>query len=682
MTDADMLLGESSTFNALHVQADDGIGVSADITTTEGSFFMDGDVDNSPGSSGRITFDLGSTSSPTHRRRRADRTLKAKTELTLASMTGSARYECRVTLLAADGITILTDVTGIGNEALVLNADYETFGNGVLTVGANKKISSTNTVITVTAFDLDLQGSLDAGSSNLIITGSLNDEMVGIGDSIGHLNVDNEEMQRMTSQAGLSIGNDRTASISLNNVTNSASQEIGTLTLIATRPTYNITFAGSASTFNKGLVVEASQGLILSASVTTQGLTKMNAGTGTVTIEGSKALSTTNNLLILVASDFDIPGSIVSGNKSMHISTTTSKQISVGNYLTDAATLDASEFQHLHGAGLQIGLFGGPNTDVFVEDLDAAVTSNIVGICTFVATVDDSQITFRTAASTFHSLSAQADNGVTAQVDLHTTVGSIYLDGDFENSSTADTEAITLADDILMTAKEQIQLESHTGTMTMEGALTLSAGSGILITGTITQASQANVRQDPLVFFADNDGVGGGDFSVSANSTLQTDSNTITITALDIDLDGYMDTQITQQEVYVQSPASISGTELPTIQILGSQANITYALGDIAGDMHLSDEELGRMTTHGGLTIGGTSPLFDNDGNMHTPMVTVKGGIGGDIIAAGVTNNNTDTIGRLTLIAKTAGSQINFEQTSSTFNKVSKLLENCMFFGD
>ena len=666
-----VIAGESSTFNALHVQADDGLGISADVTTTEGAFFLDGDVDKSASfDSDRIRFDLGIATSPTHRRRRVDRMLRSKTELTLSSVSGSALYECPLTLYAADGITIMTDVLGSGNQPLVLNADYETYGNGLLTVDSNMDITSTDSVITITAFDLDLKGSISVGNSTLILTGSTADELVGIGEGQGDFIVDNAEMQRMTSRGGLSLGNAETGSMSLVNITNAASQEIGTLTLIATRPSYNVTFSESGSTFNKGLVIEASFGVILSESVISQGITTMLAGTGTLTIENAKLLSTTNNLLQLTADDFDIPGFISTGNASLHMRTMTSKDISVGNDLAGAANIDTSEFQRVTSGGLQIGAYGGPNTDIYVENLGATATNNVAGICTFLATVDDSQITFQTTASTFYALSAQADNGLISLVDLYTTVGNIHMDADYENSSTADIQRSIFGDQISLNANDQLILESHSGTMRMNGAFTLSAGNGILITGSLNQLEQVDEMLDPLIIYADSDGINGGMFNASNITAITTDSNSIIITASDIDLRGTLSTSITQEEAFDEAPTSLADTPLPTLMILGSEANQTIAMGVIAGDMQLGDAELGRMTTHGGMTLGATSPMYDSEGNMWTNMLDVQSGVAGDILAGGVTNNNTDAIGRLTLMARNAGAQITFEQEASTFNKV------------
>ena len=66
--------------------------------------------------------------------------------------------------------------------------------------------------------------------------------------------------------------------------------------------------------------------------------------------------------------------------------------------------------------------------------------------------------------------------------------------------------------------------------------------------------------------------------------------------------------------------------------------------------MHISDEELGRMSATGGMTVG--SPVL------------------GSIWVGGVTADNSDSIGTLTLVATQHAQTVTFTGASSTFNKV------------
>ena len=79
---------------------------------------------------------------------------------------------------------------------------------------------------------------------------------------------------------------------------------------------------------------------------------------------------------------------------------------------------------------------------------------------TFIAQSDDAYVLFATEASTFYAICAQADNAVAVQVDVTATSGYLYLDGDYENSSSGDTvndvqfaDAVRVAAETLMTTR-------------------------------------------------------------------------------------------------------------------------------------------------------------------------------------------------------------------------------------
>jgi hypothetical protein len=75
---------------------------------------------------------------------------------------------------------------------------------------------------------------------------------------------------------------------------------------------------------------------------------------------------------------------------------------------------------------------------VTVDGVTQLGSNTVVPLVTVLALGDDSQVIFSTASSTFHTLASQADNGVVLGVDVSSTIGSMYLDGDVENSSSED----------------------------------------------------------------------------------------------------------------------------------------------------------------------------------------------------------------------------------------------------
>ena len=82
------------------------------------------------------------------------------------------------------------------------------------------------------------------------------------------------------------------------------------ITLKATQTSRNIVFSAYASSFNKGIILQASGGVILSQSVTTIASdVVIRAGTAALRVIDKRELSTTNKFLTITADDIDLQGS-------------------------------------------------------------------------------------------------------------------------------------------------------------------------------------------------------------------------------------------------------------------------------------------------------------------------------------------------------------------------------------
>ena len=98
-------------------------------------------------------------------------------------------------------------------------------------------------------------------------------------------------------------------------------------------------------------------------------------------------------------------------------------------------------------AGLRLG--DASDSSITVNGALLANSAYVYPLVTLMAQAEDASVTFATASSTFHTLAAQADNGVTVQVDVTATTGTLYLDGDYENSSTEDSKNdLDMANDV------------------------------------------------------------------------------------------------------------------------------------------------------------------------------------------------------------------------------------------
>ena len=92
-------------------------------------------------------------------------TVSAETLMTLESTTGSIIPAAKLTLVAGSGLVLLDDMTtSSSNSALVMDVDFESEGDGTVTVWAGKTVTSTKSDVTITAWDVVMDGSLTAGT--------------------------------------------------------------------------------------------------------------------------------------------------------------------------------------------------------------------------------------------------------------------------------------------------------------------------------------------------------------------------------------------------------------------------------------------------------------------------------------------------------------------------------------
>jgi hypothetical protein len=276
-----------STFHAVAAQADNGIAVSMDLTTVTTSLYLDADFENSSStdSVNTIAFADGSGTGTV---------LTTKTIMTLESTTGSLIPAGKLTLVAGSGLVILEDMTsGTANKALVFNSDFDSHNDGTLTVQTAKVITSNKSDVTITAWDVDLDGTLNAGERAISIHGAKTSQTIGIGASLSQqMEITDPELGSMTAEAGLTIGSPTTGEIQLNGVTDGNSDAVGTIMLVATKASTLVVFKTGASLFEKGIVVDAAGGVMLSESVSTQtSATFISAGAGTLTINADDWVS-------------------------------------------------------------------------------------------------------------------------------------------------------------------------------------------------------------------------------------------------------------------------------------------------------------------------------------------------------------------------------------------------------
>jgi hypothetical protein len=623
-----------STFYGLAAQADNGVQVQVDLTTrdsnaaaTSAGINMDGDSENASDPDNKVTVADG-------------KTLKGASIITLQSTTGSILASGAMTLAAENGIVIHDTFTGSSSTSkpIVMNADYDSDGStekedGVLTIQASKILTSGNNVVIITAFDVDIDGSITTGTVGASIHGSVNAQTVGLGvapvvDGAGtpaqtKLELDGNELQRITTAGGLQLGSGRSGSMFVTGVTAANSAYVGTMELDATRASAAVTFKTTATTFTNGIIVRATAGVILSESVTTGTTpTAVSAGTS-LTIESTKSLVSTNQVLVVTALDLVLggtsPGAMSSGTAAMSIhGGTASQTIGLGGTAKDMH-ITAAELTLVSATGLTVG--NGVNGNIYVDAVTEASSDNVGATFTLLASRDDAQIHFITGDSTFNKLAAQADNGVFVEASVNTDTTTMDFNGDVDDSADS-ADGVHVKNGITATSTTLITLISTNGNIEPAGDATFASGTGITLTDSLTG------NGGHLVFDAAVAPATLGTLTVASTMTLSSTDGDITITAVDIDMAGNMD----------------SGTA--TIAIHGAKDTQTIGLG-AAAQMHITDGELGKITASGGLSIGN--------------------GDNGSITVTGLTDANTDTVATMTLVATKSEMTVTFTGSRSTF---------------
>jgi hypothetical protein len=393
-----------------------------------------------------------------------------------------------ITVQAMGGVVLSVSVTTKEHPTLVYT------GTGTLTVVADKALSTTNQFLSITADDFSLAGGvwISSGTAEIVVKTTTTSHTISLGTSGTDMAISDAELGTFATSNQMTIGDSSSGDISVGGIQDSNSDDFALLVLRATKGTRTVTFETSVSTFNKGITIRATTGVIVNADTTiTSSGTIFNIGTGTVTIASSKTLSTAGQLLSITTDDFDLAGDMSTGS-SFIVTKCYSPGRTVGfGSGTGSLGLTGTELQMIKSSGMVIG--GANCADQVVDGVTQAHSTAIAGVLTPSIIRDDADAVFSGTSSTFHAISVQADNGVTLSSDLSTTSGNLYLDGDVENSSSADSQSyIKFTAGRTISSSHILTLEATAGDVIRLGMLTLEAGTGInLFENLLSEAADA-----------------------------------------------------------------------------------------------------------------------------------------------------------------------------------------------
>ncbi|MES1189995.1 MAG: YDG domain-containing protein [Steroidobacter sp.] len=218
------------------------------------------------------------------------------------------------TYTALDNITLNQSRTLSAPISFTADANNDGVGSFILPDGVS--LTASNNTLSITAADLDLQGSstLSSGSGVMTITASTGRNLqLGGTDAAGQMTISGDELSRITSSGGLNLQTTGTGWIHVTGITPAQSQNITGVLSLNAQGTGDIGFITTPSTFN-AVTSNAAGGTInvavdLTATndpiefdtpVAVAGASTINSGGGNITFQDTVDV---NNDLVLTTSN-------------------------------------------------------------------------------------------------------------------------------------------------------------------------------------------------------------------------------------------------------------------------------------------------------------------------------------------------------------------------------------------
>ncbi|MBN2844162.1 MAG: filamentous hemagglutinin N-terminal domain-containing protein, partial [Sedimentisphaerales bacterium] len=599
--------------DSLSASASDGITVNRNITTDIGDLILEGDSDNAD--DGNLQDNLAIANGLT---------FSSAGSITLSATTGGIDAAGALTLNAVDGVTLSDAYNASGAGVLTVDADTNDDGTGIFTTGST--VNTVDSLISITAGDIELGGELTAGTGGIsILPSDTGGQTVVFGGVGGNMTLSAVEVGYLNTSGTLTVGNANTTGLTIGA---DATDVTGNLVLVSTGAGGNIV-VNSAITPDGTLNMTARDGITVNDDITTVGSITIDADNddngGLLTVGAGAIIDSTDTVIAITAGDIDInaTGGLDSGTTAMSI-TQSQAAGTIGLGATGGTmTLADSELDRITATGLTIYA----PSNVTVNGVTAG-GGNVSG--TFL--VDASgKVTFATGGSDFNTLEIQADDGVEVNgVVVSTTVGSILIDGNVDNSADG-TDTIAFIGTAELDANTTLTLTATNDGITSAGVTDLEANAAVLISDKYVAASDLTVTSNNSTVTFSNDLTGGGATNISADDGVTFNGNVSLggATVVDADVDAG-----DNNGTFTLLAGKTITTNGNTLTIIGDNVNLagniaggaglltlevsdsgSVGLADGAGNFQLDSAELTRITGQtGGLTIQGAAAQVTVDG--------------------------------------------------------------------
>jgi filamentous hemagglutinin family protein len=524
-----------------------------------------------------------------------------------------------LSLTAADGVTIDADVTARGPATI--NADLNSDGTGTLAIAATRTVSTTSSELTLVGADLNLAGRTDSGGAATLVRRA-NGGSIGLGAAAGDMSISNAELANITA-TGLRIGGPATALIVADGVTAASLDGVAAaVSLLADASGGAVQFANTPSVFH-ALAISAEAGVAANVGVTTDtGPMSINAdsgatGNGQLTVSPGATVGALASALTVAAADVDLNGNLVSGGLTT-ITPTGGRPMGLGAAtVSDGLNLSNAELARLGATSL---ILGGPTCgSITVDGVGLADLAGLTGPLSIIAGANGASVTFSGGDSRFSAFEVRADDTISVNTNLTAAEGDIHLIADADGAADA-SDAVNLGSGVILSAAGELHLSASRGGINAAGTADLRAQNGVRFSSDLAAPSGL------VTIDADRDANGLGRLVVETGAVLRPGAGAL-ITAADVDLDGSIDAGAGTVTIRRSTPG-------------------TVGLGDAAGQLRISGDELGRITA-GSLVLGGD--------------------LATRVDVTGVTRGQSDGVASITLTAGADGGSVHFAGGESQF---------------
>ncbi|MCA9139884.1 MAG: S-layer family protein, partial [Planctomycetales bacterium] len=404
--------GGASSFDALVVNANEGVSVNSDVSTTGGiTVNADTDADDNSGTFAVSTgFSVNSAGNVI---------VITANDVDLAGSLDSGVSSTTIT--DSDGTGINLSATALTNGITISGSELQNISATGLTVSTAGAI----TVDNVTATNSDNV----SGTTTLVAATEVT--FSGTESTFNALDVRADDRITLSVNVTTDTGN-LSFDADFNNTTDTNDRldfaagillsSAGSMTLDAT--TGGIHAAGA-------LTLNAADGITVNDSLTTAGQLNINADTGvadnigTLTIASGAAVTTTNSLLDITANDLSLTGTVNTGTGATIIRDSDGTGIGFGaTPVANGLNISDADLDQITSTGLTLVTTGNITVDAISQP------GSVSGAITLTADGASSTINFITAASSFDTLVVDANEGVTVSSDLSTAGGGITINAD------------------------------------------------------------------------------------------------------------------------------------------------------------------------------------------------------------------------------------------------------------